>query len=85
MTIEDAAFLRQDRKRGGRITSQLVEYFFNMCRPFREKGLVEEIIWMCTKFQKIQVEERDLLKRWRRKDYKGERIELVSGRKCKVL
>ncbi len=76
--IEAAAFLRQDRKRGGRITSQLVESFFNMCRPFRERGLVEGIIWLCKKFQQIQVEERESLMRWKKMDYNGPRFSVLS-------
>ncbi len=76
--IEAASFLEPDRRRGGRITSQLVESFFNMIRPFREMGLVEGVVWMCKKFQEIQLEERESLKRWQSKDYKGERIMCLS-------
>lgn len=76
--IEASSFLENDRRRGGRITSQLVESFFNMVRPFREKGLVDGIIWMCKKFQAVQVDERESLKRWLSKDYKGERITCLS-------
>lgn len=76
--IEAASFLEQDWRRGGRITSQLVESFFNMVRPFRELGLVEGMIWMCKKFQEIQLEERNSVKRWQSKDYKGERVACLS-------
>jgi hypothetical protein len=74
----EAAFFLKGRRRGGRITSQLVESFFNMVRPFREQGLVEGIIWMCKKFQEIQLEERESLNRWQSKTYKGERIACLS-------
>lgn len=76
--IEAASFLRAARKRGGRITSQLVESFFGMCRPFREKGFVEGIIWLCNKFQTVQLEERKLLQRWLDKGYTGERVACLS-------
>lgn len=77
-SIEAAAFLRQERKRGGRITSQMVESFFNMCLPFREKGLVDGIIWMCQKFQSVQLQERELLMRWQSGSYTGVCIPCLS-------
>jgi hypothetical protein len=76
--IEAASFLEPGRRRGGRITSQLVESFFNMVRIFRGLGLVDGIIWMCKKFQEIQLEEREAVKRWLSKDYKGLRIASLS-------
>ena len=76
--IEAAFFVGGDRRRGGRITSQLVESFFNMILPFRERGLVDGIIWMCKKFQQIQLEERESVKRWTSPGYKGERIACLS-------
>ena len=50
--IEAASFL-DGRRRGGRITSQLVESFFNMIGPFRALGLVSGVVWMSTKFRGI--------------------------------
>jgi hypothetical protein len=76
--IEVAFFLGGGRRRGGRITSQLVESFFNMILPFRERGLVGGIIWMCKKFQQVQLEERESLTRWTSPGYKGERIACLS-------
>lgn len=59
-----AAFLTSDRVRGGRITSQLVESFFNMILDFRKLGFVEGIIWMCEKFHSIQLSQREKIRLW---------------------
>lgn len=64
--IEAASFLDHGRNRGGRITQQLVESFFNMILPFRQFGLVEGIIWLSKRFQEKQEEERIACERWMR-------------------
>jgi hypothetical protein len=76
--FEAASFLASGRMRGGRITSQLVESFFNMVAEFRCKGLVDGIIWMAKKFQSVQVKERAFIKRWLANDYGGIRVSCLS-------
>ena len=71
-------FLEHGVRRGGRITSQLVESFFNMAIPFREKGPVEGIIWMCDKFQSVQVNERASFGLWTTNEYRGTRVQCLS-------
>ncbi len=78
ITCETDAIRLRRRHSCGRITSQLVESVFGTSRPFREKGFVEGIIWLCNKFQTVQLEERKLLQRWPGSDYKGECVACLS-------
>jgi hypothetical protein len=41
-------------------------------------GWWKGLFWMCKKFQAVQVEERESVRRWQSKDYKGDRIACLS-------
>lgn len=68
-----AEFLGKGTSRGGRITDQLIESFFNMVMPFREKGPVDGILWMFKRWEQVQDGERAALQSWSRPQYQGMR------------
>lgn len=73
-----AEFLGKDISRGGRITDQLIESFFNMVMPFREKGPVSGILWMFKRWEEVPDEERSALQSWSRPQYQGMRASSLS-------
>jgi hypothetical protein len=79
--LEAASFL-DGRRRGGRITSQLVESFFNMVGPFRALGLVSGIVWMSNKFSGIFRDELSEVVKWTQPSQKKDPRLLVLSKKA---
>jgi hypothetical protein len=70
----DADCAIQGHRRGGRIASQLVESWNNVCMPLRRAGIISGIVWACDHFTSALEQGRKDAVSWSSDNYAGVRV-----------